>query len=221
MRPTADSFWEFLDLPLRGGARILLVLLCVPLLMSFSYPLWKISMKAPQYPKGLYMDIYSNDVVGGNDGNDINEINILNHYIGMRTITRQELRDLDWIPFALIGMAMLALRASLLGNVRAMIDLSMIAFFVGAVSMGRFAYTLYEFGHNLDPRAPVDVQPFMPALIGTKQIANFTTQSMPQMATYCVGVFACGVWAITLWYLWKGYRESRRAAFHLGGGPAA
>lgn len=212
MRTTADNFWEFLDAPLRGGARILLVVLIVPLLASFLFPLWRISMKAPQYPQGLTMDIYSYQVVGGNDGHDIQEINTLNHYIGMHTITREELRDLDWIPFALVAMALLSLRAALLGNVRTIIDLSMIAGYVSAVGFGRFVWMLWEFGHHLDPKAPVKVEPFMPVVIGSKQIANFLTHSMPQTGSLLLGVFTVGVWAITLRYLWRGRRESALVA---------
>jgi hypothetical protein len=208
MRNTADSFWEFLDVPLRVPARIALVLLIVPLLLSFAFPLWRISMKAPQYPDGLSMDIYSYKVEGGNDGNDIQEINVLNHYIGMHAITREELRDLDWIPFALVAMALLALRAALLGNVRTMIDLSMIAGYVSVVAFGRFVYMLWEFGHQLDPKAPVKVEPFMPVVFGEKQIANFLTRSMPQWGSVLMGLFTVGVWGITLWYLWRGRRES-------------
>ncbi len=208
MRRTADSFWEFLDVPLRGGARLWLVLLCVPLLLSFLFPLWRISMKAPQYPDGLSMDIYSYQVVGGNDGHDVQEINTLNHYIGMHTITRDELRDLDWIPFALVAMALLALRAALLGNVRAIIDLSMIAGYVSVVAFGRFVWMLWEFGHRLDPKAPVKVAPFMPVVFGEKQIANFLTRSMPQFGSLLMGAFTVGVWGITLIYLWRGRRES-------------
>ncbi|MBL8747651.1 MAG: hypothetical protein JNK78_00720 [Planctomycetes bacterium] len=208
MRRTADSFWEFLDVPLRGGARLWLVLLCVPLLLSFLFPLWRISMKAPQYPDGLSMDIYSYQVVGGNDGHDVQEINTLNHYIGMHTITRDELRDLDWIPFALVAMVLLALRAALLGNVRALIDLSMIAGYVSVVAFGRFVWMLWEFGHRLDPKAPVKVAPFMPVVFGEKQIANFLTRSMPQFGSLLMGAFTVGVWGITLIYLWRGRRES-------------
>jgi len=209
MKKTADSFWEFLDVPLRGGARLLLIALIVPLLLSFLFPLWRISMKAPQYPKGLSMDIYSWQLVGGNDGHDIQEINTLNHYIGMQSITREELRDLDWMPFAIVAMAALALRAALLGNVRALIDLSMIAAYVSLVAFGRFVWMLWEFGHHLDPKAPVKVQPFMPVVIGEKQIANFLTHSMPHLGSLLMGAFTTGVWAVTLFYLWRGRRESR------------
>lgn len=208
MRKTADSFWEFLDIPLRGGARLLLIALVIPLLLSFAFPLWRISMKAPQYPDGLSMDIYSYQLVGGNDGHDVQEINTLNHYIGMHAVTREELRDLDWMPFGIVAMALLALRASLLGNVRAMIDLSMIAAYISLIAFGRFVWMLWEFGHHLDPKAPVKVEPFMPVVFGSKQIANFMTHSMPQLGSVLMGAFTMGIWGITLFYLWRGRRES-------------
>lgn len=208
MKKTADSFWEFLDVPLRGGARLLLVALIVPLLLSFAFPLWRISMEAPQYPDGLSMDIYSYQLVGGNDGHDVKEINTLNHYIGMHAITREELRDLDWMPFGLVAMALLALRAALLGNVRTLIDLSMIAAYISVVAFGRFVWMLWEFGHHLDPKAPVKVEPFMPVVVGSKQIANFMTHSMPQLGSLLMGAFTMGVWGITLFYLWRGRRDS-------------
>ncbi|MBL8732867.1 MAG: hypothetical protein JNN13_10905 [Planctomycetes bacterium] len=208
MRARADNFWEFLDEPLRGRARVLLLALIVPLLASFAFPLWRISMEAPQYPKGLCMDIYAYQLVGGNDGHDITEINTLNHYIGMHQITRDELRDLDWLPFGLLAMALLALRAALLGNVRTMIDLSMIAAYVSAVAFGRFVYMLWDFGHHLSETAPVKVAPFMPVVFGSKKIANFWTHSMPQLGSLLMGAFTVGVWGITLWYLWRGRRDA-------------
>lgn len=215
MKTTADSFWTFLDVPLRGVVRLLLVLLVVPLLASFAFPLWRISMEAPQYPKGLSMDIYSYQLVGGNDGHDIKEINTLNHYIGMRAITREELRDLDWMPFGLVALALLTLRAALLGNVRTLIDLSMVAAYISVVAFGRFVWMLWEFGHELDPKAPVDIEPFMPVVVGSKKIANFMTHSMPQFGSVLMGGFTAGVWAITLWCLWRGRRD---AALTVAGG---
>jgi hypothetical protein len=208
MHSPVTSFWEYLDLPLRGRGRILLVLLVVPLLLSFLFPLWRISMEAPQYPNGLQMDIYSYKLVGGNDGHDVQEINVLNHYIGMSKITREELRDLDWMPFGLVALALLSLRAALLGNVRTLIDLSMIAGYISVVAFGRFVWMLWEFGHDLDPKAPVKVEPFMPVVFGSKKIANFTTHSMPDLGSVLMGVFTMGVWGLTLLYLWRGRRES-------------
>ena len=93
-RSLVDRFESFLNEPLRFGGRVILALLVVPLALSFARPLWHISMEAPQYPKGLHMDIYSYRLTGGHDGHDIEEINELNHYIGMRKIDRAELSDL-------------------------------------------------------------------------------------------------------------------------------
>jgi hypothetical protein len=102
---TPLSFFEYLSEPLTKRTRILLVVLALPLLLSFWFPLWRISMEAPQYPKGLQLDIYSYTLDGGNEGRDLTEINLLNHYIGMKQIVEDELADLDWIPFAFgVGM---------------------------------------------------------------------------------------------------------------------
>jgi copper chaperone NosL len=211
MREPATTFWEYLEEPLRGRSRVLLALLVLPLLATFLFPLWRISMEAAQYPKGLSMDIWSYKLVGGHDGKDIAEINTLNHYIGMRTITREELRDLDWLPFAFAAIALLALRTALLGKVRTLVDLSTITGFVLFAAFGRFAWMLWEFGHDLDPKAPFDVEPFMPVLIGSKKVANFTTHSMPQLGTVLMTVFAFGVWGMTLLYLWRGRRQASAA----------
>lgn len=208
MKAPATTFWEFLEEPLRGRSRIVLALLVLPLLATFAFPLWRISMEARQYPQGLSMDIWSYKLVGGHEGKDIHEINVLNHYIGMQTITRDELRDLDWLPFAFAGIALLALRTALLGKVRTLVDLSTITGFVLIAAFGRFAWMLWEFGHSLDPKAPFKVEPFMPVLIGSKQVANFTTHSMPQTGSLLLAVFAFGVWAMTLTYLWRGRRQA-------------
>lgn len=50
------------------------------------------------------------------------------------------------------------------------------------------------------------------AEIGSKQIANFLAHSMPQLGSVMLGVFSCGVWVITAFYLWRGRRESGRLA---------
>ena len=60
-------------------------------------------------------------------------------------------------------------------------------------------------GHNLDPKAPVRVAPFMP-VFGTKQIANFTVTSLPRFGSVYMGIFALGVVGLTVWHLWRGRR---------------
>ncbi|MBZ0235889.1 MAG: hypothetical protein K8M05_26405 [Deltaproteobacteria bacterium] len=210
MKNPIARFYAFLDRPLFPMARLALVVLVIPLALSFAYPLWKISMKAPQYPKGLSMEIYTHKVEGGHEGRDIKEINTLNHYIGMKTIDRRELTDLDWIPFALGLIFVLALRCAAIGNVRALIDLLVLTGYVSVFAFGRFIYKLYTYGHTLDPEAPFKVKPFTPAIFGSKQVANFTTTSWPQLGSILIGVFVTGLLAITAWHLIAGRRAAER-----------
>ncbi|HEY5948263.1 MAG TPA: hypothetical protein VIV40_22355 [Kofleriaceae bacterium] len=206
-----DQFYSFLDRPLFGWARIGLAILVIPLAIAFTQPLWRISLRAPQYPDGLWMEIYTYKVDGGNNGQHINEINTLNHYIGMHKIDRAELSDLDWIPFAVGLLLVLALRCAAIGNIRTLIDLTVLTGYVTVFAFGRFVYKLYTFGHTLDPTAPLKVKPFTPAIFGTKQIANFTTSSSPQLGSLLVGIFATGVVALLVWHLVVGRLNAMRA----------
>lgn len=211
MRLYIDAFYDFLGRPLDKRLRPLLALLVVPLLFALTQPLWRISMEAPQYPAGLYMDVYAYKVEGGNEGQHLQEINTLNHYIGMRHLDAADFADLDWLPFAFGILALLTLRVAAIGQVRSLVDLAVIVGYVLAFAGARFVYTLYVYGHELDPRAPVDIEPFTPVIIGTKQIANFTTHSWPQAGTYYIAAFALGVVATLAWHLVTGRRAAARA----------
>ena len=211
MKNALNRFYEFLDRPLFGWSRGVLAVLVIPLIFALGQPLWRISMNAPQYPKGLYLDIYAHTVESGNDNHDIKEINNLNHYIGMKTIDRTELSDLDWIPFALVALILLTLRCAAIGNVRALVDLAVITGFIGGFSMFRFVYKLYSYGHNLDPTAPIKIEPFTPAIFGDKQIANFHTASYPQSGTVWIGVFVAIVLGVVAWHLIAGRLAAARA----------
>jgi hypothetical protein len=211
MRHPIQKFYEFLAQPIFFPARVMLVMLSIPLVLSFTEPLWRIDLSAPQYPKGLWMEIYSYQVTSGDDGQHMQEINTLNHYIGMSPIDRAALSDLDWLPFAIGALVLLTLRCAVVGDVRSLLDLLVVTAYVSAFGMGRFAYKLYVFGHNLDPRAPVKVEPFTPAILGTKKIANFTTTSLPQGGSYLLGAFATGLFFIVVWHLWAGRRRAARA----------
>jgi hypothetical protein len=209
MRVGIDRFYERLGRPIELWSRWLLGLAVVPLLLSFTQPLWNIRMTAPQYPKGLELDIYAHTIEGGNDGLDLAEINTLNHYIGMRKLEKVDFTDLEWIPFAIGGLALLALRVAAIGDLRSLVDLAVLTVYFGLFSAARFAFMLYTYGHNLDPRAPIRMEPFTPAILGTKQIANFATSSYPRSASYLIGLFAAVVAGLTVWHLLRATRRAR------------
>lgn len=202
-------FYDFVREPVRLRSRIILAVLIVPLILAFTAPLWSIYMLAPQYPEGLSLDIFAYKVEGGRDGLDIQEINVLNHYIGMAPIDEVALADLDWIPFAIGVLMILTLRVAAIGDIRSLIDLTVITGYFSVFAFGRFVYKLWVLGHNLDPKAPVTIDGFMPAVFGTKQIANFTVTSLPELGSIYMAVFAVGVGAVTVWHLWVGRREAQ------------
>ena len=193
MSKAMDAFYRFLDEPIFPWARVVLGLLTIFVVLSFTAPMWHINMQAPQYPQGLDLYIYSYKVDGGDDGNDVQEINVLNHYIGMAPLDRAALSDLDWIPFLFAAMIILALRTAVIGKVGSMVDLLVMTTYAGLFGFGRLYYKLYTFGHNLDPRAPVTVEPFTPVMIGQKQIANFLTEAGPGLGTWYIAIFATGL----------------------------
>lgn len=216
-----EGFYAFVEKPLFLGSRPLLLLLLVPLVIGLTLPLWHIEMQAPQYPKGLSLHIYAHTLVGGHDGADIKEINILNHYIGMQKLDRALFAELDWLPFGFGVLALLLLRVAVLGNVRALVDLTVLVVYYSGFSLFRFVFKLHAYGHDLSPDAPIKVQPFMPALWGWKQVGNFTTHAYPGTGSYLVAVFAVGLMVITIYHLVVGRMRAQRALRAAEAGPSA
>jgi copper chaperone NosL len=217
MHATLDRFYALLNRPLLLWSRWLLVLAVVPLVWGAFLPLWHIHFEAPQYPKGLDLYVRSYTIEGGNEGRDLPEINTLNHYVGMKRLDPADFADLDFIPFAIGGLALLALRVAVIGDVRALIDLAVLTGYFGAFSLGRFAYMLYRYGHDLDPKAPIRMEAFMPPILGTQEMGNFTVSSFPDAGTWLIGAFAAIVMGLALWHLVQGMRAAeqqgvRRAA---------
>ena len=107
---------RFLETPLDLGPRGLLLLASLLLVPVYLFPLWKMTMFAPQYPDGLRLSIYSYKLEGGNNGQDVKEINVLNHYIGMKDLSAADFTEFHWIPFVVGALALLILRSAALGT---------------------------------------------------------------------------------------------------------
>jgi copper chaperone NosL len=196
-----ERLHALLSRPIAPWSRVLLALLVVPLAMATLAPLWRIRMVAPQYPDGLTLDVYAYTIQGGNEGRDLPEINTLNHYIGMKKLERADFTDLDWMPFAIGALVLLALRLAAIGDVRALLDLTVLTAYFSLFAAGRFVFKLWWYGHTLDPHAPIHMDPFMPALLGTRQVGNFATVSYPLAGSYLLALFALALLFLTLWHL--------------------
>ena len=182
--------FKFLHQPLNLVSRLILLLAAAAVAASVLFPLWQLRLIAPQYSEGLQLDIYAWKIQGGGlNGNDLTEINNLNHYIGMRPIHQADFTEMQVLPFMFGLFVLLALRAAVLGGMRFVVDLFMLASWFGVFSIGSFYYRLYTYGHQLDPKAAMTIEPFTPLIFGTQQIANFTQSSYPHLGTYLLWVF--------------------------------
>ena len=190
MRQSIDRINRFLDAPLDIAPRALLVLAFVGLLPTYVTPLYNMTMFAPQYPDGLRLDIYSYKLQGGNGGQDVKEINVLNHYIGMKDLVTEDFTEFKWLPFAVGIFGLLFLRAAVLGKTSHLVDTVVLFVYFGAFALWSFGYKMYHYGHSLDPKAAVRVDPFMPPMFGYKKLANFEVYSYPQLGSYALAATA-------------------------------
>jgi hypothetical protein len=195
-----------LDRPVNRTGRLLVLAAIVLLLLGGTLPLWRISLVAPQYAEGLTLDMYAYQIVAGNNGQDLAEINPLNHYIGMKPIAQADFLEMKVLPFAIGVFALLGLRIVVLGRIVTLVDLSVLFMYFGAFSLGSFVYRLYSYGHHLDPRAPMKIDPFMPVVMGSQQIANFVQTSLPLAGTVCMSGFL----VLLIIALVSSVREARR-----------
>jgi len=204
MTKLLDQEYRFLHKSLNGWSRLLLLLAAVTVAAAVFFPLWKLHLVAPQYADGLDMVIYTYKLEGGGlNGNDLDEINLLNHYIGMKPIHQADFTEMQVLPFMFGVFFLLALRAAVFGEMKAVVDLFMLAAYFGMFSIGTFYFRLYSYGHNLDSTAPMPTQPFTPLIFGTQKIANFTQSSYPEMGTYLLWAFMAMLLA-AIWFSRKG-----------------
>jgi hypothetical protein len=193
---------DSLDRPVVGKSRLLVFLAALALVPTFFVPLWHMTFVAQQYPEGLNLYVYSHNLVGGDDGNDLTEINILNHYIGMAQLEPADFNELKWIPLVIGLIGVLTLRVAAIGTLRSLVDVVVVSLYFGGFSMWSFWYKLNYYGANLDPKASVEVAPFMPPMFGYKLVGQFDVWSYPAFGTYLFGVFGLLLVA-AFWLSWR------------------
>jgi len=199
---------RFLRIRLDLTPRVLMLVAALVLAPTYLFPLWKLTLFAPQYQDGLRVSIYSWKLDGGNNGQDIREVNVLNHYIGMRELDTASFSEFKWIPFVVGVLGLLLLRGAVLGRMGHLVDLVVLFFYFSLFSLASFAYKLWLWGHDLSPTASVKVPGFMPPLFGYRKIANFEVYSYPEMGSYalCAAVLVLAAALVTAFK--QGSREA-------------
>lgn len=163
--------------------KILLIVSSLAMITAFVTPLWMIDLEAPQYPEGLGMQIWVNKISG-----DLNTINGLNHYIGMKKIEPDSIKELTIMPFVLGGLIALGVITGILGKKKLLWVFTVIFLIAGIAGGVDFYLWEYDYGHDLDPTAAIVVpgMSYQPPLFGSKQLLNFTAHSYPDTGGWVV-----------------------------------
>ena len=177
------------------------------ILISIFFPYWEMELEAPQYPKGLFVQLYVNRLTG-----DVREIDGLNHYIGMKPLAEAATLERSMSIFAMAALALVTASAIFVHNKWAAV-LALPVLLYPFIFLGDLLFWLRLFGQNLDPTAALSstVQPFTPPLIGSKQIANFVVITRVDIGFY-LACLAVVLVLVGLYFHWKTYKPLVDAA---------
>lgn len=192
------------------ASRILVALASLSLIATYFLPFWFIFLIAPQYPEGLTMQIWLNKLTG-----QVEIINGLNHYIGMKHIKAEMFPEFTYLVYIVGVFILLGLVVALVGKRSWLLGFLILTALGGVVAMYDFWSWGYDYGHNLDPKAAIQVPGlfYQPPLIGHKTLLNFDAYSYPDMGGWVVvgaGLILFGVWFYEFY-------KARKLKKHSGG----
>ena len=174
-------------------SKLLMIIGSLFLLGLFVFPLWNITLEAPQYPIPLGMNIHINKFTDVHEF-DIKNINLMNHYVGMKYIP-ESIPEFKIFPLVIGAMILLGVLIGVFANYKWFLGWFILMSILGIAGMYDFYLWEYDYGHNLDPKAIMnfknpDGSPmgFQPPLFGTKHILNFIAHSYPRTGAYLMFV---------------------------------
>jgi copper chaperone NosL len=181
-------------------ALIIFIIAVFLLVLLYFTPIWSIQLNAPQYPEGIGLNIWINKITGKNP-NDLKNINGLNHYIGMKEIRPDAIKELKFIPYIVGFMLLLGVTAIYLRS-KKIFYIWVFLFVIFMVSgMVDFYLWEYDYGHNLAPNAAIKIpgMSYQPPLFGAKQLLNMRTTSLPHAGGILAGMslILC-IWAVII-----------------------
>jgi len=148
---------------------------------TFFFPLWSITVEAPQYPEGLGIYIRIN-TVDGQHPNDLKNLNLVNHYIGMKKIVPEAIPELKYMPAIVVFLITSGLLVAWKGGQRLLYVWLGVFSLLALAGLIDFYLWNYDFGHNLDTEnaaITIEGMTYQPPIFGTKTMLNFVTTSLP------------------------------------------
>lgn len=180
----------------------LIIAAIVLLLISLPMPFWAVIMDAPTYPeRNLSMRVYLNYFEG-----DIDEWNIVGSLVGVKVPPPIPEEAFVIVP---IAMGLLILICVVAVFQPKLLKIAAFGPWVFITALTIFTqYSLYLFGHDLDPNAPLRyIKPFTPPVIGIKKIGRMVTYHLPQEGSLLL--VAAGV---LLFFAYKEYKKETQIA---------
>jgi hypothetical protein len=185
--------------------KLLMIIGSMLLLLLFVFPLWKITLLAPQYPEPLGLNIHITHLSDGNQFNDVQNIDLLNHYIGMAHLPYkanvekgvvEPFKEFVIIPIVVVVLVILGIIFGFIGNRKLYATWLGLLIISGIVGMYDFYNWLYIYGHDLNPNAILkitdkatgEMMAYQPPIFGFKQMLNFQVYSYPSTAVYFIGL---------------------------------
>ncbi|HEX3302333.1 MAG TPA: cytochrome C [Thermomicrobiales bacterium] len=184
---------------LQAGAGILLV-------ASMFYPYWEITLHAPQYPRGLFIQTFVNKM---EPARNVFEVDGLNHYIGMIKLTDAATIEQAISVYAIPAVALLATASFLVTGIwRTLLRLPVILYPV-IFAVDLFSW-LYYAGHTLDPKAPMSssIKEFTPKILGKGTIGQFHTEANFTTGFYLAAAAAVITLVVAIWERWSRHAQS-------------
>ena len=157
----------------------MIIVVCGLLLIAVLFvPLWQIEFNAPQYPEGLILKMHPHKLAG-----NVDIINGLNHYIGMKTLHTKDFMEFTILPYIIGFFAAMCFLVTILNKRKLLLVLFSTFLFFGIIAMADFWRWEYNYGHELDPNAAIQIpgMVYQPPLIGYKQLLNFGVYSIPDI----------------------------------------
>ena len=171
------------------ASKIIMIIGALMLLSLFIFPLWNISLEAPQYPDSIGMNIWINKITD-QEPNDIKNINLMNHYVGMKEIP-EHMEEFKIFPPVIIAMTILGVIVGFLGKRKLYLAWFIVMALLGTAGMYDFYLWEYDYGHSLSPQAAIkfmddqgNPMAYQPPLIGNATILNFVAKSWPMTGAY-------------------------------------
>jgi copper chaperone NosL len=188
---------------LSNTSRIIIFIGSLAMCIMFFVPAWSIYLIAPQYPEGLSMQIWLYKITG-----QVEIINGLNHYIGMKHIEASMFPEFDFLIYILGFFVLFGVAIAITGSRRLLLIYLILSVLGAIAAMVDFYMWGYDYGHNLDPTAAIQVPglSYQPPLIGHKKLLNFDSYSYPDTGGWVI--VAVSFIFFIIWFLeWRKYKK--------------